>query len=914
MKISKAYARMKDRLWLGAGNNVLDRGRIHRATSFALILSAIFSITFVSGCGGGGTSITLEVTPKTVTLDEGQSQIFIATLGNDTRNLGVTWTLTGSGCAGNGCGTLTNVTTTSATYTAPTGLTSGISASLEAQANAHKSTNLTATISIVLPVTFTTTSWPNGSNGVGYSQTVVTTGGVPPVQYSIGSGSLPAGLSINTSGTILGTPSSHGTSTFTINATDNGGMTPNLVVKSPTYTITINPPPPLAIPTTTLPGALVNTSYSAAIVPAGPGGVPPYTWSITSGTLPPGLTLNASSGIISGTPIKDAACPQYPCVYKFVPTVTDSAIPAQTATSAAGVTLTVTTVPPLQSVTPALPTGDVAAAYTAALQATGGVQPYTWSIASGQLPSGLQLDAASGAITGTPILATTANFSVQVKDANSTVSAPQALTLTIAAGTASTNELINGPYSFLFHGFDANGNVLMVGNFNADGSGNISGGQLDSNRFGGTLGVFTGSTFTGTYTVGNDGRGTMQLIVTNSKGAIATFNYLLAIYSNNTIAMIENDTLGTPQAHGSGTIKPVIGGTLTAANFSGNYVLELDGQDVTNKPEVIVGVVHADNSSTLSPGTIDINDAGTYTPALALSGNFQVSGSNNKGAMILTFQLPNSAPVQLEYTFYFVSNSDIFCIAIDPTDTTHPRLAGELFLQEPSASFTAQALNGTSVATGTGLDGANSSVFAGLLTGNGISAANLTYDQNDGGTVTLNNPAAGSFTADPSGNGRFAFTGLGARISAAYLTAPNQGLLIGSDAAVTYGRLDAQTSVAPFNSGSILGGYTLSAPASLDAATLNIVGQLNSPNGTGSIQGTLDEVDNNGTAHSPQNLSGTTYAITGTTTGRGTMTPTLVTGLPTNLIIYVVSPSSFRAISADSNPGNAHPLVIYLDH
>ena len=910
MKISKAYAR----LWLGAENNALNRDRIHRAKSLALILLAILCAISISSCHGGGTSITLEVTPKTVTLDEGQAQIFIATLGNDTKNLGVTWTLTGSGCAGSGCGTLTNVTTTSVTYTAPTGLTSAITASLEAQVNAHQGTNLTATISIVLPVTFTTTSWPNGSNGVGYSQTVVTTGGVPPVQYSIGSGSLPAGLSINTSGTIIGTPSSHGTSTFTINATDNGGMTPNLVVKSPAYTITVTPPPPLAIPTTTLPGALVNTSYSAAIVPAGPGGVPPYTWSITSGTLPPGLGLNATSGIISGVPTQDPSCPQYPCVYTIFPKVTDSAIPSQTASAATGVTITVATVPPLQSVTPPLPTGDVAAPYNGTLKATGGVQPYTWNIASGQLPSGLQLDAATGAITGTPILATTANFSVQVKDANSTVSAPQALTVTIAVGTASTNELINGPYSFLFHGFDANGNVLMAGNFNADGSGNITGGQLDSNRFGGVLGVFTGSTFTGTYTVGNDGRGTMQLIVTNSKGAVATFNYLLAIYSNNTIAMIENDTLGTPQTHGSGTIKPVIGGTLTAANFSGNYVFELVGQDVTNKPEVIVGVVHADNSSTLSPGTIDINDAGTYTPALAVSGSFAVGSSNNKGVMFLTFQLPSSAPVQLEYTFYFVSSSDIFCIAIDPTDTTHPRLAGELFLQQPSATFTAAALDGNSVATGTGLDGANSSVFAGLLTGNGVSAANLTFDQNDGGTVTLNHSAAGSFTADPSANGRFAFTGLGARISAAYLTAPNQGLLIGSDAAVTHGRFDAQTSVAPFNSGSILGGYTLSAPGTLDAATLDILGQWNSPNGTGSILGVLDEVDNNGTGHTNQSIAGTTYSITGATTGRGTMTTNSAIGLPTNLIIYVASPSSVRAISADPNPGNAHPLVIYLDH
>ncbi len=914
MKISKAYARMKDCSWFTATKKV-NSGRTNRAASLLLALLAAFSFAFISGCGGGGTAITLEVTPSTASLDEGQPLLFIATLGNDTQMKGVTWTLTGSGCAGNGCGVLTNVTTTSVLYTAPSGLTTGISVSLEAMVNAHMSTTQTVTISIVLPAAFPTTfTWPNGGNGLPYSTTITTTGGVQPLQYTLASGSLPPGLTLNTSGTILGTPTSHGTSTFTINVTDNVGKTPNLVVTSPPYTITVNPAPPLAIPTTTLPGGLVNTSYSAAIVPAGPGGVPPYTWSITSGNLPAGLTLNTTSGVISGVPTTAG-------VSTFFPKVTDSAIPSQTASSATGVTITVTTVPQLQSVTPPLPSADVAVAYTGTLKASGGVQPYTWSIVSGQLPSGLHLDAASGAITGIPNLATTANFAVAVSDANSNVSAPQALTLTVNAGTANTNILFNGPYSFVFRGFDTtNGNVTIAGNFNADGSGNISGGQLDSNRTGGVLGVFTGSTFTGTYAIGNDGRGTMQLTVTNSKGAIAVFNYLLALNSDTSIAMIQNviagDTLGTPQTHGSGTIKPVIGGTLAAANFSGNYVLELDGQDVANKPEVIIGVVHADGASLLSPGAMDINDAGTYTPKLALSGTFAVSSSNSKGVMSLTFQLPNTAQVQLEYTFYFVSSSDIFLIAIDPTDTTHPRLAGELVLQQTGSTFGADALGATSVATGTGLDGTNSSVFAGLLTGDGMSSASLTFDQNDGGTVT-NGSASGSFTADPTSNGRFAFSGLGSRIAAAYLTAANQGILIGSDAAVTYGRLDAQTIVPPFNSASIEGGYTLSAPATLDSATLNFLGEWNSPNGTGSITGLLDEVDNDGTAHTGLSIAGSTYAVTNTTTGRGTLTPTvsvLSTGFPANLVIYVASPSSFRAISTDSNPGNEHPLVFYLDH
>lgn len=910
MNTLKAYARTKDSLLSKTGSNPVDGGRTNRMKLFALVLMAISCGTFVSGCGGGGNAITLEVTPKTATLDEGEQLLFVATLGNDTKMQGVTWTLTGSGCAGTGCGTLSNVTTTSVTYTAPTGLTTGITASLEAAANAHMSTNLTATITIVLPVTFTTTTLPNGSNGVGYTQTLVTSGGVSPILFSLGTGSLPPGLTVNSAGTILGTPSSHGTFTFTVNATDNGGMIPHVVVASPTYSITISPPPPLSIPISTMPGGLVNTSYNASIVPAGPGGVPPYIWSIASGALPPGLSLSPSSGVVSGVPTTAG-------VYTFFPSVQDSAIPPQTATSATGVTITVSNVSPLQAVTPTLPTADVNVPYSGTLKATGGLQPYVWAITSGQLPSGLILNAQSGTITGTPILATTSNFTVQVKDANSNTAA-QPLLITVAAGTATTTSLINGAYSFLFHGFDSGGNVVIAGNFTANGAGAINTGQLDSNRSGGTLGVFTGSTFTGTYTVGNDGRGTMQILVTNNKGAMATFNYLLVLYSSGSIGMIENDILANnpnqPQTHGSGIMKPVTGGTLSATDFNGNYAFELHGQDATNKPEVIEGVVHGDGQSILGPGTIDINDAGTYNSSLALSGNFAVSGSNSKGEMFLTFQLPSTAQVQLEYTFYFVSPTDIFAIAIDPTDATHPRLAGEMILQQPTASFTAAALNGTSVTSGTGLDGANSSVFAGLLTGNGTSAATLSYDQNDAGTVTSGNTASGTYVADPTANGRFAFSGLGSRITAAYLTGPNQGFLIGSDAAVTFGNLDAQTATASFTNASVMGGYTVGAPITLDPTTLNILGQWNSPNGSGTILGVLDEVDNNGTAHTDQSVAGTTYNITGATTGRGTMTTNSVLGLPTSLAFYVVSPSSIRAISTDSNPNNGHPLVFYLDH
>ena len=900
MTTLKVYARMKKFLALRKNGSANGGLRWSGLLSLACGLVAFLCVTMISSCGGGNGSITLAITPKTASMDQGQSLLFVATLGNDTRNLGVTWQpLTGSGCAGTSCGTLTNVTATGVTYTAPAGLTTGITVTLEAIAKANSGVTATSTITIVLPVTYTTTSLPNGSNGVAYSQTIITTGGVAPITYSVGTGSLPAGLKLNSTGTVIGTPSSSGTSTFTINATDFG--TPPLTVASPIFTITINPPPPLSITSTSMSNGITGTAYSSAI--ASSGGVPPLTWSVPAGTLPPGLELNTSSGLISGTPTTAG-------VYKFFPTVTDSAIPPQKFTSTTGVTISVITVAPLQSVTPPLPPGTVATGYTASLVATGGVAPYTWSIVSGQLPSGLKLNSASGTITGVPILSTTANFTVQVEDTNSTKSAPQTLSIVISPGSAITNSLLSGAYSFLFHGFDSGGNVEMAGNVTSSGTGTVFG-TLDSNRSGGTLGIFTGSTVTGTYSVGSDGRGTMQFITTNSKGAMSTTNFLLAEDSGGNFHMIENDTIGSPQTHGSGIMKPVVGGALGGSFFSGNYVLELDGQDNQGKTEVVVGVLHADGVSLVTPGMFDVNDGGMYSPAVAVTGSFSVGTSNDKGILDLTYQLPNSAQVIAQYTFFFVSANDIFLMAVDPTDATHPRLGGEMILQQPSSVFNATALNGISVATGSGLDGSNASVLAGLLTGNGISSVAVSYDQNDGGTVGLGNTATGTYIADPSTNGRMAFTGLGPRFAAAYLTAPNQGILIGSDAAVTYGLLQAQASP-PFSGTSILGGYTLSAEMTLDPAALNITGQLDSLTGSGSMTGILDEADNDGTPHTDQTVVIPNYVVAAT--GRGTMQIGSTIGLPSGMVIYVVSPSSFSGISTDSNPGNAHPEVIYFNH
>jgi len=924
MTTLKAYARIRE-CSVNQIRSVARASREGRGRSafrfFAITLASFLGVALLSSCGSSNGAVTLEVTPNAAqTVDQGQVINYMAYLGNDTKNQGVTWTLTGTGCAGTGCGTLTNVTKTSLTYTAPTNSSISLTVSLKAVANANSGATVTSTITVVLPPTFTTTTLPNGSNGVPYSQQIVVTGGVPPLVFTVVCPSpgpancLPPGLTLNQSGLLVGKPSgSGGTYTFYVKATDNGavpqsnGSPQPLSVLSTLFTVIISPAAPLSVSTTTLPPGTVNKTYSGTL--NSQGGVPPLTWSVPPGSLPPGLTLNTSTGLISGVPTTAGS-------YSFTPEVQDSAIPQQTAFSAAPITITVQAPAPLEATTPPLPGGLTATPYSSNLIATGGVPPYTWSVIAGQLPSGLTLDAATGTITGTPILVGTTNFTVQVQDSEAGASGPakasQPLNLSVTTGAISSNTLISGNYSFLFNGYDSNGTVVIAGNFSADGKGNISEGVEDSNR---VSAVFTGSTVTGTYSVGTDGRGTMQLIATNVKGGIFTANYLIALDTNFNAHFIENDTTGTAGVgitYGSGVMKRVLQTGLTGANFSGNYAFEFSGQDYTAKPIAVAGFVRADGSENLSPGMLDYNDAGQYGSQLSLSGNYSVGSTNVRGFANFVFQLPSNAQITQGYDFYFVSPSDIFFVEVDTPSVVNPfpRLSGEMVLQQPATLFDLGVLQGASVATGTGLDGSAASVFAGIV-GSALGDGNVTfsYDENDGGSVTFLNSAAGTYQV--AANGRTAFTGLGSRLAAAYLTGPNQGFLIGSDSAATHGLLEQQISGPVFSASSVQGGYTLSAPFTADSQVVDMTGQLSST-GLGSLTGTVDDFVPPNTPNVGLNFFAN-YAFAGGSNGRGTMTASPLVGFPTNLVFYVVSPSKFRMIPTDS-PGNGHPEVIYLDH
>jgi large repetitive protein len=239
--------------------------------------------------------------------------------------------------------------------------------------------------------------------GQAYSTRVTAHGGTGSYTWALASGTLPAGLSLDPSGTISGTPTTTGLSMFVVKATDTNG-------KTDTKQLSIKVVDPLGAKLSAR-VAEVGLSFNATL--AGLGGTAGYTLTVAGG-LPAGLTFNA--GAISGTPTASGA-------FSLAVAVQD----ADGLSATVSVPLTVVA---RLTIAAHLSTATAGRSYKGHVATRGGARPLRFRIASGKLPAGMRLNLRTGVLTGTPRVAGTYRVRVVVTDVLG-ASAARALRLSV---------------------------------------------------------------------------------------------------------------------------------------------------------------------------------------------------------------------------------------------------------------------------------------------------------------------------------------------------------------------------------------------------------------------------------------------------------------------------------------------------
>lgn len=341
------------------------------------------SYTIVVGCP------TIALTPGTVPnapIGQAYNQPLTVTGSTNTFTFAVSSGMLPTGITLSTGGVLSGTPTVAGSYTF----------TVTATDNFGCSTSTTYTIVVACPtIVLSPGTLPPGNVGFAYSQTFTVTGSTNTFTYT-STGALPPGLTLTTGGILAGTPTTAGTYNFTVTATDSYGCTTQT-----TYTVIISPCAPLTISPTSLPDDEVNTTYTQNMTQTG--GTGTITWSVT-GTLPPGITINPTTGVVSGTSTATGT-------YTFTIVATDGIGCTGTLTDTIDITCPNIILSPNTVVT------DTAGEpYNQAISQFGSTSfNITYSVTNGSLPPGITLSS-NGVLSGTSNALGSYTFTITMVD------------------------------------------------------------------------------------------------------------------------------------------------------------------------------------------------------------------------------------------------------------------------------------------------------------------------------------------------------------------------------------------------------------------------------------------------------------------------------------------------------------------
>ena len=804
---------------------------------------------------------------------------------------------------------------------------------------------LSAANAIAATLTITTKTLPAGAVNSAYAQTLAATGGSGKgYTWSITAGTLPKGLTfVASSGLLHGTPTAVDSVALTFQVRDSAGNKASAKLPLAIYTA-------VAITTKTLPAPYVASAYSVTLAASG-GTAKGYAWSLASGSLPGGLSL-AKTGILSGKPTATGTS-------AFAVEVKDSTGNAARAafTLIVGPELVITTAGPL-------PIGFVNKDYNFTFKASGGSgKGYTWSTKS-QLPGSFGFTKA-GVLYGLTPTAETTILTITVTDsAKNTDSAEFKIVINPAVAQCTNDNQssalseLHGVYTFKLNRRDLTTGELFysIGSFDADGPGTISNGVMDSNGAG--FAAATHSTFTGTYTVGSDGRGHMDIAIPVSSQETLDQSFCFALDS---FAVLKSKSKEKAPTYGAAAHAFVIeddSNVTSSGEFfaqlvdpansimQGSWAFGMIGRAhyptlLPNGPDprfAFAGYIDLDGRGNLTGGEMDeiISNAVTeypvppiYRPQQELAGTYSIptppTGTpTGRGTMSVTHNGVDFA----QFVFYPYGGATTSIVGVEnlaagmvfldtsvansTTTPVHPTWVGT-GARRTLTTFAATSLSGVSVTSQSFVDNpgtTDESQGVGIDVDHWDGAGNFTYagDRNSASVATTVT-GKGTYTVDA--DGRFAIMVKGLCAPCGYLIGQNEGFGVYDAVGANVSLLENQTPPelgGPFQALSFLGAYSLGNRGYAFPEQQTQVGETVTRGGS-NFSGT---VDTNTDGKADVDIAQTallTDTSTSATTGRFLYQPS---NMAFPYAIYVIDPTNAVAIPLGGSGKETYPILRFI--
>ena len=391
--------------------------------------------------------------------------------------------------------------------------------------------------------------------------------------------------------------------------------------------------------------------------------------------------------------------------------------------------------------------------------------------------------------------------------------------------------------------------------------------------------------------------------------SLGSFTYTFAVDSLGKLGRLIS--FDSSGVRGSGIFKLQDSTAFNNGALVGGYVISLSGLDLSSSRITALGLILPSGSGFIAGNSLDVNDFGNTSNYGPFSGSYNVD-TTSRGTM--TLGIPGLGSGTLNFAFYVVSANEFLVVSTDPI-FNNQFIVGGFAETQTGSPFSIGSFNGVSVFQMTG-EGTSPDVWVGRFSWDGAGNVTVVFDRNSGGKIQIFGVYTGAYDVEVNGRGTLNLIDSSGRKALWYMyaTAPNSALLMdGASTNAGLGELKLQLATPPFDNSDIVGNYLFASGEPADSSVTLYSGTAyfdGSSSNNG--RGNVSGTEDESTAFTllpNQPVLGTYSVSTSANNGRGTIL--LTSPSNSSYVLWLISSREFVAINVDAS--NTEPTVWHFN-